>query len=46
MEASACGEVWVRGSWLEDKEDKWGVWSRGLEGDFEGIYLVLGKYGV
>ena len=46
MEAGACGEVWARGSWLEDKEGKWGAWSRGLEGDLEGICLVMGKYGV
>ncbi|RVW77557.1 putative ribonuclease H protein [Vitis vinifera] len=31
---------------MEDKEGKWGVWSRGLEGDLEGVRLVLGKYGV
>ena len=46
MKAGACGEVWARGSWLEDKEGKWGAWSRGLEGDLEGICLVMGKYGV
>ena len=46
MEAGACGKVWARGSWLEDKEGKWGIWSRGLEGDLEGICLVMGKYGV
>ena len=31
---------------MKDKEGKWGVWSKGLEGDLEGVRLVLGKYGV
>ena len=31
---------------MEDKEGKWGVWSWSLEGDLEGVRLVLGKYGV
>ena len=46
LEAGAYGKVWARGFWLEDKEGKWGIWSRGLEGDSEGICLVLVKFGV
>ncbi|RVW46484.1 hypothetical protein CK203_067402 [Vitis vinifera] len=39
-------QVWARGFWVEDKEGKWGVWSWSLEGDLEGVCLVLRKYGV
>ena len=30
-------KIWARGLWLEAKEGPWGGWSRGLEGDHEGI---------
>ena len=46
LEASAYGEVWVRGFWMEDKKGCGCVWSGGLEGDFEGSWMVLGKIGV
>ena len=31
---------------MEDKEELWGVRSRGLEGDPEGKFLVLGEHDV
>ena len=46
MEASAGGKVWSRGLRMEDQKGCGCVWGGGLEEDFKGIWLVLGKLGV